>query len=130
MAKHADSLLMNTLGKRWTATAAPAANTTCVATSPTPEVPTAIMNLTNLNISLRNQAAAAVTSTCSIRDASIAGTVLASLDFIVAAGGSNAQSFYWDMPCNTGNPVVAEFGTPAASVIQKITICGWQETQR
>ena len=132
MAYKSDELLIASMAHTWSNSSNPAAGTTCVAQSTTPKDPTGRCNMSAMNISVRNVSGASVTVTASIRDTSIAGTVLSAFDFIVGNNASTAQSFFLGLVSNPtlGAPLVAEFGTPVASVTQKITISGWNEFKR
>jgi len=130
MSKGVDGLLDDYFRARWNGVSQPAAGTTCVATTGT----TATLSnkqrnmLEMLGFSARNATAAAVTMTLNVRAASIAGTVLAAWDFILANGVS-IQDCYSQLNINAprGQDIVVEFGTPVASVTQKVSISGWTE---
>lgn len=128
MAKKTDELIIHQLADRWTVTHNPAAGTTVIASQA--GVAKALHQLTTLNCSIANMTAAAVTVTLSVRDSSIAGTVLAQFGYVVGTNSATQSSYYLDLPGLIGNAIVAEMGTPAASVTQKITICGWTEFGR
>jgi hypothetical protein len=129
MSKGVDGLLDDYFRARWSSTNAPAAGTTCVATTGVVNLSSRSRNIIEmLGFSARNVTAAAVTMTLSVRSASIAGTVLASWDFILAAN-VGIQDCYSQLNINAprGQDIVVEFGTPVASVTQKVSVSGWTE---
>lgn len=129
MSKGVDGLLDDYFRARWTGTSTPAAGTTCVASAAVVAMSNKSRNIIEmLGFSARNATAAAVTMTLSIRAASIAGSVLASWDFILA-NGVGIQDCYSQLNVNAprGQDIVVEFGTPVASVTQKVSISGWTE---
>lgn len=132
MANKADALLTDYLYERWNAVSAPAAGTTCVANVGATGMPAynRIM-IEMISFSARNVTAAAVTLTLSARAASIAGTSLGSWDFIVGANAS-IQDCYSQVNIAgiRGQDVFLEFGTPQASVTQKISASGWKEVSQ
>ena len=127
MSNRSAGLVVDFYATRFNATHAPAAGTTCTA-SVSAVNPSAKVNLATIGFSVRNHLAASTTFTLSVRDASIAGTVLASWDWFLAAGTSATDT--WN-DCKIqglrGNAIVAEFGAPNASVVQKVTIAGWHD---
>lgn len=130
MSKKSEQLEQEQLSNRWNVTNAPAIGVTCTASSGAPQTQ-GRMVMDVLLWSVNNgKGAAAATFTGSVRDASIGGTVLASWEVVVAAGGSLGDAYYpWTTGIN-GNALVFEFGTPNASVTQRATIAGWQENNR
>ena len=124
MANRSEGLITDSLIHLWNATHAPAAGTTCTANSGAVDKQKNV--LTQLGWSIRNASAAAVTATLSVRDASPAGTVLASWDTIVAVGGSQLDTFGVNLLSSRGVPIYVDFGTPVASVTQKVSIAGWR----
>jgi hypothetical protein len=133
MANSSDGLFRDYMRERWTASSAPTAGTTCVASVGN----SATMHSKARNIvesliySARNVTAATVTLTASIRAASIAGTVLASWDILLAANASVQDCFaQLNIPAPRGQDLFAEFGTPATSVTQKVSIAGWTEVSQ
>ena len=134
MAQKAQALLIDSIGRRWSARSAPAVSATAVATmSADPGMPKGRHVVDSVIGSFMNRTAAAVTVTASVRDASIAGTVLADADFIAdsvaAAAGAAGVAFQMigPFPGLRGNAVVADL-TAATSVIGKITMAGWTES--
>lgn len=129
MANKADELILYEYANRWNAHAEPAAGTTCVGTLAA--VPKAVHNCVSLSYSILNLTAATVNSTLSIRDASIGGNVLARWLFATAAAGANQGTLAnIELPGLMGSALVAEFGTPTASVTQTVAMCGWTENER
>lgn len=132
MANKADALFADYLYERWSATNAPNAGTTCVANVGVAGMPAYNRNIIeSLSFSARNVTAASVTLTLSVRAATIAGTTLASWDFILAANASIQDCYaQLNIPAPRGQDLFVEFGTPAASVTQKVSIAGWRETSQ
>jgi len=138
MANKSEGLFADYMRERWTATNNPAAGTTCVAAASGVAGGTGLpanflgakerFIIESLIYSARNVTAAAVTLTASVRASSITGTVLASWDVIVGAGASVQDCFaQLNFPAPRGQDLVVEFGTPAASVTQKVAAAGWIE---
>lgn len=125
MSKNADGFITDSLNHIANANHAPAAGTTCVASVSTNSGHEKL-HLTSLGWSIRNVTAAAFTATLSVRDGSIAGTVLATWDILCAANAGQLDNFATHIMASKGNPIVAEFGTPAASVTQKVSIGVWR----
>lgn len=123
MNPRANAALIASLVDRWSETHNPSANTTCVASHA--GVAQSRHILDTLIASQRNQAAAAFTATLTIRDSSIAGTILAQLEFVTAVNAADRFSERVGIPALKGNAIVAAFDPPAASVTQKITIAGY-----
>ena len=121
----ANQSLIQSLTNRWEAIHNPSANTTCVAS--VAAVANARHRATNILASCRNQTAADVTTTLTIRDSSYAGTVLAQLDWLTYAADAVIIAAPVNISGLLGNAVFVEFGTPAASVTQKVALSGWTE---
>jgi hypothetical protein len=131
MAKRDADLIIESLSQRWNAVSTPSAGTSCVASvSPLPNQfgGNWKANCDSLGWSVRNLTAAAVTTTLEVRDASIAGGVIASWDFVVAANGGAADNFAVKVQGVRGNPLYINFGTPNVSVVQKVSAAGWYDT--
>jgi hypothetical protein len=128
MASKDSSLTIDYYSNRFAARSAPSAGTSCVATQAAPASPISRINVENVLYSIRNSTAAGVTYTLSVRDASSGGTVLADFDFVVATATQQQGSLYVQVPGLRGNAVVAEFGTPASSVTQKVIMTGFLES--
>ena len=124
MANRSEGLIVDSLIHLWNATSAPAAGTTCVANSGAVDRQKNV--LTQLGWSIRNVSAAAYTATLNVRDASPAGTVLASWDMIVGTNSAQLDTFGVNILSSRGVPIYVDFGTPAASVTQKVSIAGWR----
>lgn len=138
MANSSDGLFKDYMRERWTTTNSPAAGTTCVAaasgTAGGTGLPTNTIGsqeryiIESLLLSARNVGAAAVTLTANVRASSITGTILAGVDVIVAVNGSYQDCFaQLNFPAPRGQDLVVEFGTPAASVTQRVSAAGWIE---
>lgn len=116
------------MANRWSATHAPAAAGTIVLASPTPTDGHYIAHLDHLSLSIKNMAAAAHTVTTAVRDSSVAGTVLWSLDLVVAAAASReilVPSIHLEATKN--KPFVVTQDTVLASVKATVNIAGWAE---
>ena len=134
MSKKSAELIAEQLANRWSARHAPSAGTTCVVSQAViGGQPNGRHVLDAIMGSVYNKTAAPVTVTVSIRDASIAGTVLADWDFIAdsvaAAAGAACVAFAFAPQIQgiRASAMFAEFGTPNASVVQKLSIAGWTE---
>jgi len=127
MAFRDKALIIDSLGNNWSANNTTASGTTLAVSSPTPAAKERI-HMTQLGWSERNAAAAAYTSTLNVRHASIGGTVVASWDIIAALGVSVQDTWVVNLMGKKGVPLVVDFGTPLASVTQKVSIAGWRDT--
>lgn len=138
MASSSDGLFKDYMRERWTLTSNPAAGATCVGSASgsggaglpsTNSIATKERYIIeSLIASARNATAAAVTLTANIRAASIGGSIIASWDVIVAVGGSYQDCFaQLNYPAPRGQDLVVDFGTPVASVTQKVSAAGWVE---
>jgi len=85
--------------------------------------------------SVKNLTAAASTVVMEVREASIAGTVLASVEIITAAGATTADCYsQWYIPASRGVPGTAygnlsvSFNTVQTSVVAKLNTSGWLES--
>lgn len=129
MSKKSEELEIYELANRWNAHHEPAIGTTCTASVGV--VPKARHNVVSLSYSLVNLTAAAITQPLSIRDASIAGTVLCKFNVLQAANTGSQQCFAnLELPGIMSNDVFVEFGTPGASITQTVAMCGWTENER
>lgn len=124
MAARSEGLITDSLIHLWNATSAPAAGTTCVANSGAVGQTKPV--LTQIGWSIRNVTAAAFTATLSVRDVSAAGTVLASWDVICAVNSAQIDTFGVNILGSKGGAIYVDWGTPAASVTQKVSIAGWR----
>lgn len=127
MAQRDRALIIDSLGNNWNAYNTTASGTTLAVSSPTPAAKERI-HLTQIGWSERNVAAATYTSTLSVRHASINGTVVASWDILPAVGASLQDSWVVNIMGKKGVPISVDFGTPLASVTQKVSIAGWRDT--
>jgi len=140
MANASDGLFKDYLRERFTQTTSAAGVTACASAS---GVANGNGNLPNnmpaksravvesLTFSAANKTAAGVTVTVSVRDASIAGQVLNSWDFLVAAGGVTNDCYaQLNVAALRGHDLVAEMGTPNASLSYRVSIAGWFEVSQ
>ena len=128
MSKRSDGLLADLLGQRWQATHSPAAAATIVLASPTPTDGHTTIHLDHLSFSIKNMAAATHTVTTAIRDASIAGTVLWSMDHLVTNATSKEVTISnMHVEATKGKPLVITQDTVLASVKATVNIAGWSE---
>lgn len=125
MNRHSDEALIASLVDRWSETHNPAAATTCVAEHAALGNTKHIVDV--LVVSQRNQTAAIYTATLTVRDASIAGTIRAQIEFTTAVGLTDRFSEAVKIPGLRGSAVSVSFAPPAASVTQKIAIAGYSE---
>ena len=127
MAKKADELIIDSLSNNWQVNHAPSAGTTCTASvQPTMAGSHERLHLTQLGWSIRNVSAAAYTATLSVRDATIGGAVLGTWDIVIASNTGLQDSWAVNMIGLKGNALNIDFGTPAASVTQKVSAAGWR----
>lgn len=119
-------LIIDSLGHNFNVNASPTSGTTCTA-SVAPSSGTTRVMLTNLGWSLRNATGAAYTATLNVRDASIAGTVLASWDIIIGTSSSLQDTWVVNVKGLRGRNLNVDFGAPASSITQKVSLAGWEE---
>ena len=131
MSKKTDELMTGLLGNRWKATHAPAAGVTLVLASPTPQNALERVNLETLWYSIRNNNAGVnFTVTLSLRNASAAGTVFASVDHLVAASTSaNAAITNMQLAGEDGKAIAVTMDTVLASVTATVNIFGWTDSK-
>lgn len=127
MSKRGDGLLTDMLAHNCSATASPNAGTTCTANVAPVAGSHEKIHLTNLGWSIRNVTAAAFTATLNVRDATIGGTVLATWDIVIGANAGLQDSWAVNIMGLRGNAVNVDFGAPAASVTQKVSVQGWRQ---
>lgn len=131
MGKRSDLLDACFFGNRWAATHQPAAGTTVVVQSPVATDATSRHHLELLTYSIKNMVgagAAIATVTATVRNASIAGTVLWSTDHLVAPSTSaNVQIACMGFPGKRGSRFFISMSTVVASVIQSMSAAGWIE---
>ena len=110
----------------WTETNNPSAGTTCIASHAAAALSVPI--IATILASQRNQTAAAFTSTLTVRDASIAGTILAQVEFVTAVNASDRLTeTELEMRGLKGSAIAVAFAPPAASVTQKVALAGRTE---
>lgn len=129
--KKADQLLANMLGERWKVTHAPAAGTTILAhVTSTPSL-SQRRHLDTLWYSIRNYVGAGgalATVTVSVRNASPAGTVIASVDHIVPISSTATVCMTnLGLFAKPGAGLAVTMDTVVASLTQKVTMAGWTE---
>lgn len=119
-------LIIDSLGHNFNKVGNPNAGTTCTV-SVAPSCSTTRMMLSNLGWSIRNAGAAAYTATLNVRDASIGGTVLATWDIVIGAAAGLQDTWLVNVKGLRGNAINVDFGTPASSVTQRVSLAGWEE---
>jgi hypothetical protein len=139
MSKGIDGLLDDYYRQRLAPTSAPAGGTTCVANTNS-AMQQKISGrqrciLESVVFSVKNLTAAASTVTMEVREASITGTVLASVDIITAAGATSTDCYsqwYIAASRNAGNGdyghLSVSFNTVQTSVVQKLNVSAWLES--
>lgn len=136
MSRADEQLLNDYFKQRWSVTSAPSGGTTCVANTKTavPRLNGASRNILEAIIfSVKNLTAAACTQTLEVREASITGTLLASVDIICPTAVTTADCYsqWYISAARAGTAdyghLSVSFNTVQASVSQKINICGWME---
>lgn len=131
MSKKSEGLFGNFLGDKWSLTHAPAAGTTVVASVSAPQSAKDRHILECLSFSVKNMAAAAHTVTVAVRDASVAGTVLMSLDSIIAAAASKEVVLdSLGLPAGKGNAIHITTDTVLASVKATVNATGWTDNSQ
>lgn len=135
MSKGVDGLLDDYFRQRWSATSAPAGGTTCVANASIANVGARQRSVLEAVVfSVKNLTAAVSTVVMEVREASIAGTVLASVEIITPVGGTTADCYsQWYVPSSRGGTAAygnlsVSFNTVQASVVAKLNTCGWLES--
>ena len=123
-AKSTESLVASIL-QRWSETHNPAAGTTAIASHAAAANYRHTLDI--LVASQFNQAAAAFTATLTIRDASIAGAILAQLNFVTAAAGIDRFNQRVAIPGLVANAINAAWEPPGTSITQKVAISGYSE---
>ena len=131
MANRADLLNQCFFGNRWVATHSPASGTTIVVQSPAATDGTSRPHLETLWYSIRNQTGAGslqATVTVQVRIASIAGTVIASNEHLLAPSTSaNVQLVGMGVPGKRGKSLFIGMNTVVASLTQSVSAAGWVE---
>jgi hypothetical protein len=121
------------LGNRWRVTHAPAAGSTVVAHITNPPSLNERRHLETLWFSIHNRTgsgAAAATVTVSVRNASPAGTVIASVDHLVPASSTaNVAMTNMGLFAKRGAGMAVTMDTVVASLTQKVSMAGWTEEQ-
>lgn len=126
MAKKADELIIDSLSNNWQQNHAPSAGSTCTASvQPSMAGSHERLHLTQLGWSVYNKGAT-YTVSLNVRDASINGSVLATWNMVIAAGASLQDSWAVNLIGLKGNAINVDFGLPASSVTQTVSIAGWR----
>jgi hypothetical protein len=136
MSKGVDGLFDDYLRQRWSRTSAPAGGSTCEANTGFANISARQRTILEAIVfSVKNLTAAASTVVMEVREASITGTVLASVEIVTAAGATTADCYsQWYVPASRGVPGTAygnlsiSFNTVQASVVAKLNTCGWLES--
>ena len=118
--------LIATILQRWGKTSNPAMGATAVASIAAAAKTRHTLGV--ICVSQKNQSAAAHTATLAITDASVAGAVLASIDFLTAAAASDKVAFEIALPGLVNSGIFATFDTVIASVKTSITMTGYSES--
>ena len=122
----AQEALIHSILRRETVTHNPAAGTTAVVNIAA--VPKVKYTMDTIMVSQRNQTAAAYTATLTLRDASIAGTVLAQWEFVTAVNAVDRYSEAIALPGLINSAIFLVWDPPAASVTQKVAITSYRES--
>ena len=118
-------LLADLLGQRWTITSSPSAGATVTASVSTGSSAERI-TLDCLSYTFKNMSAGAFTCTTSVRDASVAGSVVASWQDVVAtasSGGRHLDSL--GISIASGHSLFITQDTVLASVVASVNATGW-----
>ena len=118
--------LIATILQRWSKTHNPAIGATVVASIAA--VAKTRHTLDVLCVTQKNQATGAHTATLTVRDASVAGDVLASFDFLTAAAASDKLSFDLKLPGLINSGIFVTMVTVLASVKTSVTMTGYSES--
>jgi hypothetical protein len=130
MSKKSDELIQESLENRWSTTSNPNAASSCVCASPTPAFPSGKMNVDAITYSIVNQTAAAVQNTISLRSSAQSGSVLAQIRVLVPTAQSVQFNGAIQLPGKQGQLVSADITPAAGSVLQNVTLTGWQQPNR
>lgn len=124
-------LMNDLLSNRWNATHAPAAAATLVCNVAAPSAAASRRNLETLVYSIHNRTGAGAipaTVTVSVRHATPAGTVIASMDHLIGASSVvNVAMTNLMIQGKRGKGLYVTMDTVVASLTQKCNIAGWTE---
>lgn len=123
MSKGSDSLMSALLGDRWTITSAPGAATTVAAS--VSGATNERITLECLSYTIKNTNASAFTVVTSVRDASVAGTVIASWEDVIAAGAVGSKHLP-GLGISTSRAMHITQDTVLASVSARVSATGWK----
>jgi hypothetical protein len=129
MSKRSDGLLAEMLGNRWSVNIAPAAAATVVGSVAAPNSARSRHHLEHMSISIKSNAAATHTVTTSVREASIAGTVVWSMDTLV--GAATSKEIILDsmgLMFAEGKSIHFTQDTVLAGVKATVNAAGWTDT--
>ena len=125
MSAKSTEALVNSILNRWSETSNPAAGSTVAASRAGVANYCHVLDI--LIASQVNKTSAAITSTLHVRDSSIAGTVLAAIEFLPGAASAERVVERVGIPGLIGNAIHVSFNTVQASVVQAVTITGYSE---
>ena len=125
MSKRSDGLIIESLGNGWNMCTTGANVTVSCSVSPAIK---ARAHLTQLGWSIKNLTGAASTVAIHVRDASIAGTILAQWQIMTANGATNQDTFAVNIQGLRGSPLNIATDTVVASLTLSINTAGWLDT--
>ena len=130
MSKRSSGLICDEMDNRWQVYGAPAVATTMVASVSAPQSATSKHFLDCLSYTIKSTAAATHSVTTSVRDASVAGTVLMSFDDMIPAGTSVNRHFSeLRLPATEGKAILFTTDTVLAGVKATLNAFGWTNQQ-
>lgn len=125
MAQRADGLIIESLGNGWTnCTTGANVTVTCGTSAAAKER----IHLTQLGWSFKNLTGAAATVALQVRDASVAGTLLAQWQIMVPNATTLQDSFFVNIQGLRGNPLYIATDTVVANLTQSLSTAGWRDT--
>ena len=132
MAARANAVITDSLSSTWSQTTT-VANALIALTQRFPAngaamAPKARLHMTQLGWSIKNTAASAATVGVTVRDASIAGTVLAKWDFVTPATASTQDCFEVSIQGLRGNPLWVGTDTAVSTTSVSLNLMGWADT--
>ena len=125
MAYRDRALIIDSLGNNWNNTTYAAGVTASGTVSVAAKERLA---LTQLGWSMKNLTAANATAHLQVRDASIAGTLLAQWEIVVAAGLTAHEAWKVDIHGLKGSSMYFGFNTAQASVSYGLSTAGWRDS--
>lgn len=126
MSKRSEGLQAEQLDNRWSFISNPAIGVTVNGSVSAPTNSKACLVLEQLSYSLRNQSGATHTCTMSVREGSVAGTVIASWDEFPAAATTTVRQFI-NLGMKVPNGIALHFTMDSiiASVRATVNASGW-----